>query len=273
MPSGKSSRQRRHSVTPAPPPVRSKGGPRRQASPRVLAAAGAVVVAVAVAVVLAVVLTRSPSSISLKDVPTVGSLANGLPEAADVQALFKGIPQHGTTLGRPSAPVTMVEFIDAQCPYCQEFETQVLPTLVKKYVRSGTLKISMEPWAFIGPDSVRGQAAELAAASQNRAFDFAELLYDNQGEENTGWLDDSMIVSVAKSIPGLRVHTLLTERSSSAVKAAQQKVDAQAETQKVTGTPTLFVGKSGTQGKEVDLKSPTDEQSVVAAITAAAGNL
>ena len=271
MPSGKASRQRRHSVP--PPPVRSKGpggARRRQASPRVLAAGGAVVVAIVVAVVLAIVLGGGSSSPSLAGIPAVGSLTGGLPEAADVNALFKGIPQSGTTLGRPSAPVTMVEFIDPQCPYCQQFETQVLPTLIAKYVRPGALKITMEPWAFIGPDSIRGQAAQLAAARQDRAFNFTELLYDNQGTENTGWLTDAMIANVAKSIPGLEVHTLLDVRSSSGIKAEQKQVAALATEDKVGGTPTLFVGKTGTQGKQVDLKSPTDEKSVVAAISAAA---
>jgi hypothetical protein len=37
----------------------------------------------------------------------------------------------------------------------------------------------------------------------------------------------------------------------------------------VTGTPTLFVGKSGTKGKQVPISSPTDEASVVTAIQSA----
>jgi protein-disulfide isomerase len=146
-----------------------------------------------------------------------------------------------------------------------------LPSLVKTYVRSGRVKIEMQPWAFIGPDSVTGQAAELAAAQQNKVFDFAEVLYDNQREENTGWLTTAMVAKVAGSVPGLRVHELLEARNSSAVKAAQQKVDALANVRKVTGTPTLFVGKSGTQGAEVQMASATDAASVVAAIKAAGG--
>ncbi len=265
MPSGKASKQRRRTVQAAPPPVRSKGAPRqRQASPRLLIGAGAVALAIAVAVVLAVVLSSSPSS--LKNVPAIGSLAYGLPGAADVNNLFKGIPQSGTTLGRPSAPVTLTEFIDAQCPYCQEFETQVMPTIVKTYVRQGKLKIKMEPWAFIGPDSVRGQAAELAAAQQNKVFNYAELLYDNQGTENTGWLNDGMVAAVAKSIPGLQVHTLLDQRSSGSVKAAQKQIDELATTEKVTGTPTLFLGKTGTIGTRVTLASATDLQGLVTAL-------
>ena len=272
MPSGKSSRQRRQAAK-TPPPVRARGTRgRRQASPRVLIAGGVVAVGVVVAIVLGVMVRSGSSSNSLGNVPAVGSLSGGLPGASAVNTLFKGIPQHGTTLGRASAPVTMVEFIDPQCPYCQEFETQVMPSIIKKQVRSGRLRIVMQPWAFIGPDSVRGQAALLAAAKQNRAFNYAALLYDNQGVENTGWLNDAMVAAVAKSIPGMKVPTLLSTRSSGAVKAAQQRVDELATTDQVTGTPTLFVGKTGTKGREVQLASPTDKAAVVAAINAAAAS-
>jgi protein-disulfide isomerase len=270
MPSGKRSRELR--AAPKPPPVRSKGTARsRQASPRVLIGAGVIVVAVVVAVVLALALSGGNSSGIPKGLPAVGSVASGLPGSAEVQSEFKGIPQHGTTLGSPSAPVTLVEFIDLQCPICQAFETQALPGLVSKYVRTGKVKVVMQPWAFIGPDSVRGQAAVLAAAKQNRAFNYAAVLYDNQGTENTGWLNDAMVAQAAASVPGLHVNQLLDERKSSAVKDAAQQVADEATSNHVSGTPSLFVGKSGTQGKYVNLPDPTDAAPVVAAINRVLG--
>lgn len=268
MPSGKASKQRRR-ATQAPPPIRAKGAlGRRQASPRVLIGAGAVVTAIVVAVVLVVVLTGRSSS-SLKNVPAVGSLTAALPGAGDVEALFKGVPQHGTTLGSAKAPVTMTEFIDLQCPYCQQFETQLFPDIVRSYVRSGKLRVVMRPWAFIGPDSTRGQAAVLAAGALDKSFNLAGLLYDNQGVENTGWLDQSMVANAAASIPGLHVRTLLGALDSATVKAQAQGVDADAETDNIDQTPTIFVGKSGTHGDEVQLASPTDKQALVNAIESA----
>lgn len=283
MPSGKRSRERR-SVP--PPPVRSKSRPgssarpaarssarveptSRRASPRVLLAGAAIVLAAVIAIVVALVLGGSKHTPIT--VPRVGSLAAALPGAADVHTLFAGIPQHGTTLGSPKAPVTLVEYVDLQCPYCQQFETQVLPDLVQKYVRPGKLRVVFRPWVIIGPDSIRGQAAALAAAKQNKAFDFAEVTYDNQGTENTGWLNQNMVVKVASSVPGLLVRKLLTDLSSSSVKAEAQQIDSLAVSDKVAGTPTIFVGKTGTHGKEVILPSVTDPTPVVQAIKAAGG--
>jgi protein-disulfide isomerase len=256
MPSGKKSKQMRRAAQSAPPPVQSKGsGRRRQASPRVLIAGAGGGALIVVIVVLAIVLSGGGSSSGgagiPKNPPTFGSLANGLPGAADVQAMFKGIPQKGFFLGSSFAPVQMVIYIDLQCPICQNYETTATPTLISKYVRTGKLRIEVKPWAFIGPDSYRGQVAMMAAAKQNKAFNYAQVLYDNQGTENTGWLTDSMVYQIAESVPGLNVPQLLTDRKSSAVKKQASGVAADAAANNVQGTPTVFVGKSGSKPKLV----------------------
>ncbi len=266
MSSGKRSKQRRR--PPPPPPVSSR--PRR-ASPRVLLAGGGAGLAAVVAIVLAVVLGGGSSQKTASTVPRVGSLANALPGAAAVQRLFAGIPQRGTTLGSPGAPITLVVYVDLQCPFCKELETQVMPGIVRRYVRPGKLRIVLRPWAFIGPDSVRGQAAVLAAARQDKAFDLAEVLYDNQGTENSGWLDRNMVVAAASSVPGLRVRKLLADMSSASVQAAAAQVASLVEADGVQGTPTVFVGKTGRHGSEVVLPSATDAAPLVRAIRTAGG--
>ena len=110
MPSGKQSKRRRRAVQAPSPPTRT----RRQASPRVLLAAAAVVVLIIVGIVLGVVFVGGGS----------GSSSNGpaakLPDAPDVRQLLAGIPQHGDVLGKLSAPVTMIEYVDLQCPFCEQ---------------------------------------------------------------------------------------------------------------------------------------------------------
>ena len=228
-----------------------------------LAAAAAIVVLLVVAVVAAVKLTGGSSGANN---PPAGV---ALPGAGDVQRLLKGIPQTGNVLGDPSAPVTLVEYVDLQCPYCQQFETQVMPNVIDRYVRTGKLKVELRVLAFIGPDSQRGQFAAIAAAEQGREFNFAQLLYANQAGENTGWLSDEMVTSAANSIPGLDTEKLLADAGASGVKTTAQRYVSQATADKVTGTPTLLVGHTGSTLQTVSLQSPTDEQSLTDAIRAA----
>jgi protein-disulfide isomerase len=236
-----------------PPPVRSKGvgGVRpRQASPRALAIGGGVVLAIVIAVVLAVVLSNRGGSTNVaQDLPAVGN-ANGptaLPGAPAANALFKGIPQQGLVLGNPNAPVEMEMFIDVQCPICQRYEVDSLPTIVQKYIRTGKVQLHLQPWAFIGPQSKTGRLAVIAASLQNKGFEYTKVLYDNQppNSENTGYLTDNWMGQIAASVNGLRVQKVLSEKNGSGAAAIASKVDQLAAKANVQGTPTVLVGKTG----------------------------
>ncbi len=237
MTSGKASKRRRREARVPPPP-----GARRQASPKVLIGAALAVALIVLAIVLGFVFTGGSSS---SNTPARGLLAGGLPGAADARRLFRGIPQHGNVLGSPKAPVTVVEYVDLQCPFCQEFETKAMPTLLSRYVRPGKVKIEARPIAFIGPDSERGRAGALAAGEQNRLFNYMQLLYLNQGTENTGWLDDALATAAAASIPGLDVHAWSSARGSSVVTDQESQFDNEGNADNVTETPTVLVGKTG----------------------------
>jgi protein-disulfide isomerase len=267
--SGKQARRRRQQVA-APPPVARKGA-RRRASPKVLAAAavaGLVIIAAGVGIALAF---GGNSSSSAGTIPTRGSLTNALPNADVVQREFAGIPQQGLVLGSPKAPVTMIEYIDLQCPGCRAFETGVLPSIVPEFVRTGKLKIEARPIAFIGPDSIPARKAMIAASEQNRAFNFAQVVYANQGTENTGWLNQTFIEHAAASVPGMDVRRLTSEQDSTLVTNATKRIDAQAAADRVSETPTLLLGKTGSKLSPVSSAATFDPAKLAAAIRSSLG--
>lgn len=287
MPSGKRARQQRQAAAAtAPPPVRSKGagGARpRQASPRALAIAGGVVLAIVIAVVLGVVLSGRGgggsgivASSDLQGLPAVGSQssAQALPGAQEANDLFKGIPQHGLTLGNPKAPVEMEMFIDVQCPVCQAYEVNNIPTIVKRYIRTGKVQLHLKPWAFLGgqgSQSFSGRLGLIAAANQNRGFNYAKVLYDNQGPEESGWLSGSEMAAIAASVDGLNLSQWKDDTNSSGPPATASAVDQLATQKNVQGTPTIFVGCTG--GKLQNVTAPANAptlQETEQAINAAA---
>jgi protein-disulfide isomerase len=267
--SGKQARRRRQSAA-APPPVGRKGE-RRRASPKVLVGAAVAVLVVAGAAVGIALAVGGGSSSSASTVPSRGSLTNALPNAEDVQREFAGIPQHGLVLGSPKAPATMIEYVDLQCPGCRAFETGVLPSIVPELVRTGKLKIEARPIAFIGPDSFPARKAAIAAAQQDRAFNFMQLTYANQGTENTGWLNQSFIEQAAASVPGMDVRRMLDDQDSSEVKNAADRIDAQSNADRVSQTPTLFLGKTGSKLQPVSSQVTFDQARLAAAIRRSLG--
>ena len=85
-----------------------------------------------------------------KDEPAAGAV-HGV-EATE--ALLQGIPQNGNVLGKPDAPVTIVEYADYQCPYCARWALDTLPAIVDEYVRPGKVQIVFQGIAILGEDSV-----------------------------------------------------------------------------------------------------------------------
>ena len=226
---------------------------------------------IAGAVVVAVILIGR-ASISRTNAPVVGSVRDGLAAASGVKTLFNGIPQRGTRLGSASAPVMMLVFVAPECRDCRVFIGRVLPAIIEKYVRPGKLRIEIEPGAAVGSRLVNDQAAKLAAAEQDKAFNFAYLLSYEQGRDDGGGsLDSVEIGAVAKSIAGLRVRALLRARGSAAVRAAQTEVDDLVATDKITRFPTIYIGKTGSEGVKLSVTGARDEATVVAAIDEASG--
>jgi protein-disulfide isomerase len=173
---------------------------------------------------------------------TAAGGARSLVGGPQVAAMFRGVPQHGVELGRHGAPVTLVEFADVQCPYCARWERDVLPVLVRKYVRTGKVRIVFAGVAFLGADSTTGFRTVLAAGLQNRLWNVVELMYLNQGAENSGWVTDPFLRGLGALVPGLRVSTMLAARGSAAVEAQREAAWNLAQAVGVYQTPSFAVG-------------------------------
>jgi hypothetical protein len=59
----------------------------------------------------------------------------------EINALLSDIPQRASTLGEPVAPVALEYFGDLECPYCRDFSLEVLPSLIRRWVRTGNVRI------------------------------------------------------------------------------------------------------------------------------------
>jgi protein-disulfide isomerase len=172
--------------------------------------------------------------------------------------LFNGIPQHGATLGNPNAPLKMVEFVDLQCPFCAQYTRGVLPTLVQRYVRTDELSIEMRPLSFIGDDSVTAGKAAAAAADRNRLWQFADLVYHHQGQENTGYVTDAFITKIARAA-GLDAAPIVAAAHSGTKPALLTQADQEAAQQNVSSTPSFLLGPRGgsLQSLEVNQLEPS----------------
>jgi protein-disulfide isomerase len=191
---------------------------------------------IAVSTVLAVTRAGAGSSPSTTSPDATGRAA---------QAQFAGIPQRGLTLGDSDAPATLVEFADPQCPFCAEYVRDALPAVVDKWVRTGRLRLELRFLTFIGPDSVRAARLADAAGLQNRLWTFSDVLYLNQGPENSGYVTDAFLRGIAKATPGLDVSQAFADSGSSQVDTQLTEAARMAERLGVTSTPSFFLVRPG----------------------------
>lgn len=178
---------------------------------------------------------------------------------AATKSLLAGIPQKGTVLGDPKAPVTLIEFIDLQCPFCREHTLNALPGIIDRYVKPGKVKIDLRVLTFIGPDSESSGALAEAAARQDRAWQFADLFYRNQGQENTGYADAAFLRRLARATPGLDASKALADRDSDAVAAALKRADTAAQNAGVSSTPSFLAARGGGLTQKIEPASLTTE--------------
>jgi protein-disulfide isomerase len=184
--------------------------------------------ALAIVAVLALVALSAPG----KSEPDKGG-------GAAVESSLKGIPQSGISLGSPGAPVTLVEFADLQCPFCAQYHRDVFPDLVKRYVRTGKLRLELRLLRFLGPDSDRLARAAAGASEHNRMWQFVGLAYQRQGQENSGYATQDFIEGLAADAGLGRVDAGAT--ADRQVRRAEQA----ARTLGIGSTPSFLIGRTG----------------------------
>ena len=212
---------------------------------RLIMLAAAVVAAAAIVAVVIVVAGGGSDSSST---PTTTEAA------APARSSLAGIRQHGTTLGRADAPVTLVVYEDPQCPYCAQWSLDTLPSVVDSYVRTGRVNLEYRGINILGSDSEKALRAIAATAAQNRLWNMVEALYRRQGAENSGWVTDGVLRAAAVAA-GVDADRMFAARKSAAVTRALTHAGVEANVNGVQGTPTFVVVRPPGRPQQLQLTS------------------
>jgi protein-disulfide isomerase len=194
--------------------------------------------------------------------------ATRLVGVAGVNKMLQGVPQHGIELGKPNAPVTLVEFVEPQCPGCGLWARDQLPGVIARYVRSGKVRLEYRGLSFISADSTNLLELAQAAGEQNKLWNVVELGYANQGQESSGYIDQAYLAAIAKAVPGLDAKKAFAQVRSSKIKASIAKADALSKQYKINLTPSLAIGRTGST-KKMTVMAKTNGQGLYDSIDAA----
>lgn len=227
-------------------------------------------VAAAVVVIIVVILVATSGGGTKTGIETTPTKKGETPKVVtEVSSLLGGIPQNGNTLGKSTAPVTLQYFGDLECPICREFTEGALKPLIEKYVRPGKLRIEYRnlETATREPETFRSQqVAAMAAGKQQKAWDYIELFYHQQGEEDSGYVTEKYLQTLAQQVPGLNLATWTSDRDNGEFTNAITSDAQLANNSGFTGTPSFLIGKTGEQAQKLEYSSLKDASSFESAI-------
>jgi len=184
-----------------------------------------------------------------------GTAAQGAAGTAPAAAAAPGTPvklnlkANIPYLGSSSAKVTVVEYADYECPFCEKFFTQVFPDLKSKYIDTGKIKWVYQDFAFLGPDSNTAAEASHCAADQNKFWQYHDYLFSHQGAEGSGWATADHQKQFAQAV-GLNTSQFNGCLDSGKYKQEVLDETAAGRNYGVSGTPTVFVNGTPVVGAQ-----------------------
>jgi protein-disulfide isomerase len=99
------------------------------------------------------------------------------PDAAKTASLL-AVGKDDRILGKPDAPVTIVEYGSLSCPHCAHFATEVLPKLEKKWIDTGKVRLVFRDFPL---DQVALRAEMVArCAPPARYYPLIDMLFASQ---------------------------------------------------------------------------------------------
>lgn len=144
------------------------------------------------------------------------------------------------TLGAANAPVTIIAFIDFECPFCRSSQP-IFDQVLEKYGPAVRVVYKALPLTSIHPNALAAANAAACAQDQGKFWEYYHLLFKNQA------LDEAGLTSAAEALK------LDQAKFTACTKAQRHQTEIEADVNEaialgVRGTPTYFVNKTVIEG-------------------------
>jgi protein-disulfide isomerase len=151
-------------------------------------------------------------------------------------------------LGSKSAPLTIVEYTDYQCPFCQRFHVTAFSELKKEYIDTGKVRFFSKDMPLdFHPNAMRAAQAARCAGEQSKFWELRDTMGANPDK-----LDIDHILGFAGDLK-MDTAALRTCIDSTKYKEPVQRDVLEAMKIGANGTPTFIVGKSMGEGVDGEL--------------------
>lgn len=151
-------------------------------------------------------------------------------------------------MGSKDAPITIVEYTDYQCPFCQRFHVTTFAELKKNYIDTGKVRFySRDLPLDFHPNAMRAAQAARCAGDQGQFWTLRDVMGANPDK-----LDMNGILAFAADLK-LDGNALRACVDSGKYKNAVQNDVMEAMKVGANGTPAFLMGKSTADGVDGEL--------------------
>jgi protein-disulfide isomerase len=149
-------------------------------------------------------------------------------------------------LGKPNAPITVIEYVSLTCPHCANFYKTVFPRVKKEYIDTGKVRFIVREFP-IGHTSGHAAIAN-RCAPENKYFYLLGQFLSRQREWVSQEVRPDAIYAIAKS-SGMTRETFDKCLSNQTIIDGLTEVKQRGRQFGVIGTPTFFINGRKAQGE------------------------
>lgn len=200
-----------------------------------------IALATPISVVLAVVLLAISNLYSTQILLVqLNRIEKRLPQLEGEEIVPVKVPSTVPSIGKNNAPVTIVEFADFQCPFCKEFNDKLFQRIKSQFIDSGKVRFVYMHYPFLGEESIYAAEATECAKEQGKFWQYHDLLFQKQGDENAGVYGKDNLKKYASelNLDQAKFDSCLDTRKFQKEVQEQQLLGTDYG---VTSTPTIFI--------------------------------
>ena len=156
-------------------------------------------------------------------------------------ALSTLIKQGSPYYGNETAPITIIDFSDFQCPLCKRHVDNTEPQINSTYIQTGEAVYVFKHLPNRGFDSKNASLAAQCTSDQGKFWEYYSLLYKNQGPIDSGWVNAENLKKFAIQIKGIDMNDFNSCYDSNKYEDHVQSDLALANSLGLTETPSFII--------------------------------
>lgn len=178
---------------------------------------------------------------SLSDYSKQAALSKYIPQ------LLNPVSDMVKPLGDPNAGVTLVEFADYRCPFCDKFHKESFDKIKTNFLDTGKVKFVFKDFVVNDRGEYKGSAqgaiATYCAAEQGKYWELSNEIYKNFKPEPQHWITLDSLTQFAKNVQIQDIEKFKSCVESNKYNDLIEKNKILASSLGMTGTPTFVILK------------------------------